>query len=124
MKLIIYGIIIGIGKIIPGVSGSLLAVSLGIYEKSIHSITHFFDNKKENTIFIFKLGLGIIIGIVLLSKVILYLLNNYYFYSMLLFIGLIISTTIKQLKEVIINKKILIITINKILIYLVSMYTF
>ena len=33
IKLFFKGIIIGIGKIIPGVSGSMLAISLGIYEK-------------------------------------------------------------------------------------------
>ena len=116
MKLIIYGIIIGIAKIIPGVSGSLLAISLGVYEKAIHTITHFFDNKKENILFITKLSLGIIIGIVLFSKIILYLITNYYFYSVLLFIGLILSTIIKQFKGLIINKKIVITSISILII--------
>ena len=34
-KLILYGFIIGIGKILPGVSGAVLAISLGVYEESI-----------------------------------------------------------------------------------------
>ena len=34
-NLYIKGVIIGIGKIIPGVSGSVLAMSLGIYEEAI-----------------------------------------------------------------------------------------
>ena len=29
------GLIIGIGKIIPGVSGSILAITLGVYDKSV-----------------------------------------------------------------------------------------
>ena len=33
MNLIIKGFIIGIGKIIPGVSGAMLAITLGIYDK-------------------------------------------------------------------------------------------
>ena len=36
MRDILIGIIIGIGKIIPGVSGSVLAITLGVYEKIIN----------------------------------------------------------------------------------------
>ena len=35
MKNILKGFIIGIGKIIPGFSGALLAILLGVYDKSI-----------------------------------------------------------------------------------------
>ena len=42
MLLILKGIIIGIGKIIPGVSGSMLAISMGIYQKMIDSVNNFF----------------------------------------------------------------------------------
>ena len=38
---ILQGIIIGIANIIPGISGSTLAVILGIYEKIINIITKF-----------------------------------------------------------------------------------
>ena len=50
MKNFIYGIIIGLAFIIPGVSGGTLAVMLGIYDKMIDSITSFFKNKKNNKI--------------------------------------------------------------------------
>ena len=50
--LIIKGIIIGIGKIIPGVSGSLLAISLGIYEKAIESMINIFKKPQENILFL------------------------------------------------------------------------
>ena len=118
MKLIIYGIIIGIAKVIPGISGSLLAISLGIYEKTIHIITHFFDDFKNNLIFIIKLGIGIIIGIILLSKIVLFFITNYYFYSMMLFIGLIISTIIKNYKDIKINYLVIFFTI--LVFFLVS----
>ena len=44
--LILKGIVIGIGKIIPGVSGSMLAISMGIYQKLIDSINNFFTSPK------------------------------------------------------------------------------
>ena len=46
--LILKGFIIGIGKIIPGVSGSLLAISLGVYERAIEALIHLKDNFKKN----------------------------------------------------------------------------
>ena len=44
------GFIIGIGKIIPGVSGSVLAITLGVYDKSVEYINNFKHNKKERRI--------------------------------------------------------------------------
>ena len=52
MKLFIKAFIIGIAKIIPGVSGAMLAVSFSIYDKLINSITNFFDDKKNNLKFL------------------------------------------------------------------------
>ena len=42
---ILKGLIIGIGKIIPGVSGSMLAISMGVYQKLIDSVNNFFKDK-------------------------------------------------------------------------------
>ncbi len=99
MKEIIQGIIIGIGKIIPGVSGSIIAINLGIYEKAINCITHFFSDFKNNVYYLGKLGIGIIISISLLSGIIVYFLNNYYIVTMFLFIGLIIGSSKKNKKH-------------------------
>ena len=38
IKDILIGFVIGLGKIIPGVSGSVLAITLGVYERLIKSI--------------------------------------------------------------------------------------
>ena len=46
--LIIKGLIIGLAKVMPGVSGAILAISMGVYDKGINAITRFFDNIKEN----------------------------------------------------------------------------
>lgn len=87
--LILKGIIIGIGKIIPGVSGSMLAISMGIYQKLIDSVNNFFKYPKENFKFLFKIAIGVIISIVFFSNVILNCLNKYYLITMFFFIGLI-----------------------------------
>mgnify|MGYP003293852006 CR=1 FL=1 len=85
------GLIIGLGKIIPGVSGSVLALRLGIYEKIIYSIKGIFKNFKDNSIFLFKLGIGVLISIIIGSKLLQNILSNYYKISILIFSILIIS---------------------------------
>lgn len=89
--LIIKGIIIGFGKIIPGVSGSLLAMSLGVYEKSLYKIRYFKEEIEQNILYFMFLGIGILISIIFGSKIVLYLLNNYYVLTIFLFIGLILG---------------------------------
>ena len=89
--LILKGIIIGIGKIIPGVSGSMLAITLGIYEKLIKALNGFFKKPKDNFKFLFKICIGIIISIVVFSNIILRCLNRNYIITMFFFIGLIIG---------------------------------
>lgn len=93
MILFIKGFIIGIGKIIPGVSGALLAINFKVYEKAIEAVVNFFDDWKKNLLFITKLGSGIILSIVLCSNGIIYLLNNYRFITMMFFVGLICGGT-------------------------------
>lgn len=105
IKLILKGFIVGVGKIIPGVSGSLLAFSLGIYESIIQAITNFFDNPKVHFKILLNFGLGVLIAIIVFSKLILYLLNHHYYSTMYLFLGLIIGTLIPFSKELKINKK-------------------
>lgn len=86
---ILKGILIGIGKILPGVSGSLIAISLGVYYKSINIIGNIYKINKNDLIFLTNLLIGICISIVLFSKLIINLLNIYYIQTMLLFLGLI-----------------------------------
>ena len=86
------GLIIGIGKVIPGVSGSLLAISLGVYEEILFRIQNFFKSFKENVRFLFPLGIGILVAVLLGSKVLLYFFETFYIYTVVFFIGLIVGT--------------------------------
>ena len=93
------GFIIGLAKIIPGVSGSLVALNLGLYEKGINAISYFYKDIKKNAIFLINIGIGILIAIIFGSKVISFLLNKYYFLTMITFIGLLIGSDIAFLKN-------------------------
>lgn len=99
LKLMFKGLIVGIGKIIPGVSGSMLAITLGVYDKVLEAVTNFFDNPKKNAKLLFNFALGVLLAIILFSKLILFLLNNYYQPTMYLFLGLIVGTLLPFTKE-------------------------
>ena len=94
------GFIIGIGKIIPGVSGSVLAVSMGVYEKSLDYLANFRKKIKESICFLMPLGLGIIMAILLFSKIILFFLNSYPMPTLCLFFGLLIGTIPSVIKKI------------------------
>lgn len=104
--LIIKGFVIGLGKIIPGVSGAMLAISLGVYERGLEIISNLLNNLKNNLKFIIPVGLGFIISVLLFSKIIVNLLNNCYLPTMLLFVGLIYGSISKMHKSINWNNKI------------------
>lgn len=124
MLIFLKGFVVGIGKIIPGVSGAILAINFNVYEKAINSITNFFNDWKSNLLFIIKFGGGIFLSIILCSGLLLFLLTNYKFLTMMFFIGLIIGGTYNFSKSVIINKKnIILISIIVIALTIISLHS-
>lgn len=88
IKLFIEGFIIGIGKIIPGVSGAMFAMMFGVYEKALNIISNLKHELKKNFKFMFILGTSILLAIVFGSNIIKKCLDNYYLFTMMLFIGM------------------------------------
>lgn len=92
------GAAVGIANIIPGVSGGTLAVITGIYNKLIDIIGNFLSHLKswtklkEDFKFLIPIGLGAVIGIVLFSKVLKWLLATFNMPTMFCFMGLIIGS--------------------------------
>ena len=86
----IKGFVVGIGKIIPGVSGAMLAMAMGIYDKSIEYICNFMKNKKEATLYLVPIGLGVVFSIIFFSKIINPLLINCIFREKLYIITFIL----------------------------------
>ncbi len=88
---ILKGVVIGVANIIPGVSGGTMAVSLGIYERLINSITTIRKDWKKNIVFLITVLIGMAIGIVGFAKAIDFLLVNYALPTALAFIGLVLG---------------------------------
>lgn len=89
--LVVKGFFVGIANIIPGVSGGTLAITMGIYERLIEAISHFFGKLKENILFLIPIGIGAVLSIVLGSKIIGYSLDSFPLPTILFFTGLILG---------------------------------
>ena len=92
LAIFIKSIFIGIGAILPGLSGGALAVVFGLYEKIISSIGDFFKNPKKNFNFLLCVGSGAGLGVVLFSNIQKNLLSRYEAATLLTLLGLLIGT--------------------------------
>ena len=77
VKNILKGMVIGIANIIPGVSGGTMMVSMGIYDKLIHCITHLFSEFKKSVLFLLPIAVGMGIAIIASSFGLEYLFEKY-----------------------------------------------
>lgn len=88
---IIKGMIIGIANVIPGLSGGTIAVSMGVYEKLIHTINNIFKTPfkciKEIWTYIVGIGLGIIVAVFGIT----YLFEVSPIPTAMLFVGLVLG---------------------------------
>ncbi|MDW7680870.1 MAG: DUF368 domain-containing protein [bacterium] len=90
--LMLKGGAVGVANIIPGVSGGTIAVVLKIYEYLIEAISNVFSNKekrREYLLFLIKVAFGALVVVFLSAKLMKFLLENYYIYTNLAFVGLI-----------------------------------
>ncbi|MDD2203063.1 MAG: DUF368 domain-containing protein [Bacilli bacterium] len=99
IKQMVMGIVIGGGMILPGVSGGVLAVIFGIYERLLDAIGHFFTNVRKNLSFLVPLIIGLIIGILLFGKVLYFVFDQYPIEACFAFMGLILGGVPALIKE-------------------------
>ncbi|MCI7767895.1 MAG: DUF368 domain-containing protein [Oscillospiraceae bacterium] len=97
--LVIKGACIGIADAIPGVSGGTIAFILKIYDKLLDAIDLNLKKLKKNLPFLIPLGIGIVIGILLASKVLGYLFENHNVPTQFFFLGVIIGSLPAIVKE-------------------------
>jgi putative membrane protein len=82
------GFIASAAMILPGISGSFILLIIGVYSTVISSISNF----KLDVIFV--VGIGILLGIIVMSKLIKFFLENYSSATYALIIGLVIGSIV------------------------------
>lgn len=86
------GFLIGIGAVLPGVSGSVIAIILGEYERVIK----IFNDKSKNLYVKFKelftLGLGLCLGVIVSGNILFLIYYKYEVQMKYIFMGLILGS--------------------------------
>ncbi len=93
--LFLIGIIASAALVIPGISGSMLLLIIGLYNPLITIITDHFLKGKDmlvSTLILGSMGLGIIVGFIGISVIMKFLLNKYPRGTYIAIIGFIIGS--------------------------------
>ena len=89
---LIQGALVGVGAILPGVSGGVLCVAFGIYEPMMELLTEPIKALKKNYKMFIPFVIGWLVGFVLLAKAIELLFSASASVALMLFFGLICGT--------------------------------
>lgn len=100
MDLFFKGLIVGIGGVAPGLSGSMLLIIFGLYRKTLDALGTLFKDFRKKVTFLLPLAAGMVLGVLLFSRVIDFCLGNYEMPTRFCFLGLILGTLPMVWKEV------------------------
>lgn len=118
------GFFIGLAVIVPGISGSTIAILFKLYDKLIYAISNLFKKFKICLIFLIPIIIGLIIGFILGFFTIKELLNIIPFAIVCLFSGLMIGSAPSVFNEIkgskVNYKRILLLIIGIIIPILIS----
>ena len=86
------GIIVGLGGIAPGLSGSVLLIIFGLYQACLDALGTLFRDFRRKITFLLPLAAGIGVGVLLFSKMLNFFLANFEVPTRFCFLGLILGT--------------------------------
>ncbi|MEA4995596.1 MAG: DUF368 domain-containing protein [Petrimonas sp.] len=89
---LIKGIVVGIGFILPGLSGGVLAVIVGMYDPLIKFLANLKDKFLKNIMFFLPFAIGAAVGIVLFAVVVEKAFGKYAAQFVCLFVGFVAGT--------------------------------
>jgi putative membrane protein len=89
---LVKGVLVGIGAIVPGISGGVLMVVFGIYEPLLRFLANIRHNFLKNILYFLPIGIGGILGVIGFSAVVDFAFTHYAAQFIWLFIGFICGT--------------------------------
>lgn len=96
----ILGIFIGLAVIVPGISGSTIAIIFGLYTGMLYAIGNILADFKRCFAFLLPIGLGVVIGFAAGFLVIQSVFEMYLFQLICLFVGLMLGAVPAITKEI------------------------
>ena len=84
------GALIGLGAVLPGISGGVLCVVFGIYKPIMELLSNPFKALKKHARMLLPVLIGLVIGFLGVAKLLGFLLNRYPDASICVFVGLIL----------------------------------
>ena len=97
---ILCGIAVGIGCVLPGVSGGVIAISMGLYEKMLSALTNLLKKFKENFLFLLPIGIGCVIGILSTSNILKIVIQTHEAEMFSLFCGFVLGSLPTLFEEI------------------------
>ena len=97
---VLSGFFLGISVLAPGISGSIIAIMMGIYEDILDIFAHPTKNIKRNLLFCLPLGIGVVISAVAFIFAFDWMFSTFEQATFFLFVGLILGTIPIVLREV------------------------
>jgi len=94
VKSLIFGLLIGLSNIVPGVSGGTIACVLGVYEDLLVLPSLDIKKLKERWQSVLPLFIGMGLGILLFAKLITLLYSTYPIYTSYFFVGVIFASVL------------------------------
>ena len=86
---VLQGALVGLGAVLPGISGGVLCVVFGIYKTIMEFLADPFKKLKTHLPILLPYGIGIVIGFLGIANILSILLDKYPASSVCVFIGLI-----------------------------------
>lgn len=101
LLLLLMGFIASSAMVIPGISGSFILMVLGYYDKIIYTISTITDFSKlgSNLLILVPFGIGVIIGIVFMAKLITNLIKKYETKTYFAIMGFVLSSVVVLLLQ-------------------------
>lgn len=96
---ILQGSLVGLGAVLPGISGGVLCVIFGIYKTIMEFLADPFRKLKTHLPKLLPYGIGAVIGFLGIAKLLAFLLEKYEAPSVCVFIGLIVGMLPSLFKE-------------------------
>ena len=95
-KLFLVGVIAAATMIIPGISGSFMLMVMGYYEPIINAINEFtsFNNLWNNFWILMPFGIGVLLGVIIIAKIIEFLFQKFEVPTYFGIIGFVLASLI------------------------------